>query len=508
MIGLTPKAAEILKDIIEGKFNAIALNFLGLIPKAGQDKRLILDTNKNSLVGLFLQSLGSKNPNKSEEDVLKTMLITANNYMDALKNQTIAKALNSVDAYIKDTSSIGTGIKLNRIKDIIQEELKIAQKPLSVIVGAESNKCVNTATALQIAKIAEEKGKNDPTVFFSVIIDERTGDEEKVLHLLPDGKTPRVWSLSEIGASYHKRGDKYPKLGGLHNNCRCLTDKYAPVITEQGTKPLCKVKIGDRVLTHTGKFKRVVGTYGENGLPFDREFLYRVEFKDPKGKIRKLRMTPDHLMLTDNGWTRADELTVEHSLKWLVKKCEYCGIEMPHDIEKDNKRFCSPRCVGLSRIGLPGPALGRKQSKETIEKRAIGTKISAYKKAINSGKISTIKSTCIVCRQDFSKESDFSSVLSDIRRVSMNSNEEYGFKNAEIINVVKIYKTKVSSKARIFDLTVEDDESFVIMGVVSHNCRLSVLMPGWSFDSSGHIKYKSKNWDELKYQREKFGLPR
>ena len=67
----------------------------------------------------------------------------------------------------------------------------------------------------------EEKKEKDPTVFFIVTIDDVTGPEEFVLHLLPDGKTPRVWKLSEIGSAYHKVGDSNPKFPGLHPNCRC-----------------------------------------------------------------------------------------------------------------------------------------------------------------------------------------------------------------------------------------------------------------------------------------------
>jgi hypothetical protein len=76
-------------------------------------------------------------------------------------------------------------------------------------------------TAMQISKVGAANGEEDPTVFFIVTIDDVTGSEEFVLHLLPDRKTPRVWKLSEIGNEYHKKGDSNPKFAGLHPNCRC-----------------------------------------------------------------------------------------------------------------------------------------------------------------------------------------------------------------------------------------------------------------------------------------------
>lgn len=36
---------------------------------------------------------------------------------------------------------------------------------------------------------------------------------------MPDGITPRLWKLSEVGSGYHRKGDESPKLGGLHPNC-------------------------------------------------------------------------------------------------------------------------------------------------------------------------------------------------------------------------------------------------------------------------------------------------
>ena len=52
-------------------------------------------------------------------------------------------------------------------------------------------------------------------------VDDVTGPEEFVLHLLKDRKTPRLWKLSEVGSDYHKKGDSEPKFAGLHPNCRC-----------------------------------------------------------------------------------------------------------------------------------------------------------------------------------------------------------------------------------------------------------------------------------------------
>jgi len=221
MKGLSGKAAKAIEQLINGRFNAISLNFLGLIPQLSKKKVMTFSTTRNSLTSLFLHSLGTSKPNKDEEDTLKVLLRIANNYTDALRDRTTARVINSIDSYVKDQSGKSKPVKSSKLKGIIDKEMKSAKNHFKLIANSESNKAANTGTALQIGKLADQKGIDDPTVFFIVTQDDVTGTEEYKIHLMPDRKTPRVWKLSEVGSEYHKKGDKYPKLGGLHPNCRC-----------------------------------------------------------------------------------------------------------------------------------------------------------------------------------------------------------------------------------------------------------------------------------------------
>ena len=221
MKGLSSEAAKAIENMISGKFNAISLDFLGLVPKILKQKRIKFTTNKNSLTSLFLSALDSKQPNKDEEDVLKVLLRVASNYTDALRDRTTARVINSIDSYVKDKNVKKQPIKSNKITAIVEKEMKSAKNHFKMIANSESNKASNTGTALQISKLADQKGEEDPTVFFIVTVDDVTGPEEFVLHLLPDGKTPRLWKLSEISSDYHKKGGPTPAISGLHPNCRC-----------------------------------------------------------------------------------------------------------------------------------------------------------------------------------------------------------------------------------------------------------------------------------------------
>ena len=221
MRGLSLKAVEAIENMVGDKFDTIGMQFLGIIPKISKEKRIIFSTSRNSLTSLFLQALGTRNPNKEEEDTLKIILRIANGYIEALKERTQSRIVQNINAYILDQNSKREPISIDKTKKIFREEIDKASKHFKLIANTESNKTTNVGTALQISKVGESNGEEDPTVFFIVTIDDVTGSEEFILHLLPDRKTPRVWKLSEIGHEYHKKGDPNPKMPGLHPNCRC-----------------------------------------------------------------------------------------------------------------------------------------------------------------------------------------------------------------------------------------------------------------------------------------------
>ena len=221
MNGLTTRAVEAIEKMIGSKFDAITLKLLGIIPKVSKEKRIIFSTSRDNMISLFLQSLASRDPNKLEETTLKTMLTVASGYLDGVKERTTARIIQDVDAYIKNQSNKKEPVSTEKVSEIISSDMNRAKNHIKLIANAETNKAVNVGTALQISRIADGKGEEDPTVFFIVTVDDVTGPEEFVLHLLKDKKTPRVWKLSEIGSEYHKIGDSNPKLPGLHPNCRC-----------------------------------------------------------------------------------------------------------------------------------------------------------------------------------------------------------------------------------------------------------------------------------------------
>jgi hypothetical protein len=219
LITLNNKSLQLISDKIADKFDRLISSFLGL-EAISKNKRIVLSAKPKSLSSLFISSLG-RAPSSVEKTALQGILKTANGYVEAIKNQTIAKIMGDINGYMTEQVLGEQEGSITKIQNIISNELKNVSKKLEVVVGAESNKSINMATALKIKKIGEERGIDDPTVAFIVTVDDVTGDEEFILHLLPDKKTPRAWKLSELKGSFHKRGEPNPSLCGLHTWCRC-----------------------------------------------------------------------------------------------------------------------------------------------------------------------------------------------------------------------------------------------------------------------------------------------
>jgi predicted phage terminase large subunit-like protein len=68
----------------------------------------------------------------------------------------------------------------------------------------------------------------------------------------------------------------------------------------RGLVPLASIQIGDQVLTHRGRYRSVENVFEQGVLPI-------VEFTTARG--RKIRVAPDHPMLTQRGWVAAEDVT-------------------------------------------------------------------------------------------------------------------------------------------------------------------------------------------------------
>lgn len=93
------------------------------------------------------------------------------------------------------------------------------------------------------------------------------------------------------------------------------------VLTDKGFVPLKQIEVGDRVLTHKGRFRRVLAVHEQGVLP-------TVRVLSDSG--RSARTAPDHPFLTTRGWIAAQDLTTD----------DYLGV--PHVADYPERGTMSP----------------------------------------------------------------------------------------------------------------------------------------------------------------------
>jgi LAGLIDADG-like domain len=249
MFGISSNGKEALAKIVEEIFDQIALQFIGDIPQLQNKKRLVISSQPNlGLAHLFVQAMKNRTPDTIEQDALKSLLASSYGYIDSLKSKTSSNVTERLDGLAREARLQERRLSKQEIQDVIDEELKKAKSHLLTIAEAESTKLRNLGTMMDITKVAASVGDKDPTILFVVVMDNTTCKECIRLHLMPDGVTPRLWKLSQLQQSYHKRGEDRPSAFGLHPHCftknsKLFTSsgiyniedlyisKYAPIVT-------------------------------------------------------------------------------------------------------------------------------------------------------------------------------------------------------------------------------------------------------------------------------------
>lgn len=137
--------------------------------------------------------------------------------------------------------------------------------------------------------------------------------------------------------------------GMLPQHVNCFIDYNTRIYTSKGYKNINKIQVGDKVLTHNGKFKNVKklsdDTIRYTGDVIELQFNNKKSKNHKKGQFRKIRVTPDHPILTKKGWKNAKDITYKDEIVVMGNKCKECGEIYPllgnYDKEKG---FCSLSC--------------------------------------------------------------------------------------------------------------------------------------------------------------------
>jgi hypothetical protein len=221
-------ASRKIQKAIEALYDNAKVRFLG--PNA-VGKRIFISFDRNfSLPGIF--EAGSMEENiKPDMEVLASLIRVATDYLEASRQRTTAKVIHEINGALAEAKHSG-GMSREDFRGLVNTRLSEvwadAANAVHTIIDTEVNHAKNVSVLDGIVGANLNAGVDDPVVFFVVVRDEDLCNECKRLHLLPDGKTPRVWRLSELSHGYHKRGEDSPSIGGLHPHCRCTLVTLMP----------------------------------------------------------------------------------------------------------------------------------------------------------------------------------------------------------------------------------------------------------------------------------------
>jgi len=126
--------------------------------------------------------------------------------------------------------------------------------------------------------------------------------------------------------------DKIENMIPAHPNC--LIDGQVKIYTSKGWKKIKDVEVGDLVLTHKGRFKKVIQLHK---TPKQRPEAVRFRF-GRTGQMG-LSVTADHPILVDGNWVSARDIVVGNEIHYLAGKCKQCDCLIPY-----YKKFCSRSC--------------------------------------------------------------------------------------------------------------------------------------------------------------------
>ena len=130
----------------------------------------------------------------------------------------------------------------------------------------------------------------------------------------------------------------------ITNIVRCFISPRTAVLTCGGYKAISKIESGELVLTHKGRFRRVLAPLHEKGQV---DYLRILIGAGRRGlKPTEHRVTPDHRYLTESGWIFARNLKPGMCVMGLAETCMMCGTAFHRHFShyQTSLAFCSHHC--------------------------------------------------------------------------------------------------------------------------------------------------------------------
>ena len=157
--------------------------------------------------------------------------------------------------------------------------------------------------------------------------------------------------------------------GAQHPNC--FISRNVNIYTVDGWKKIGDISIGDLVLTHKGRFRKV--TWILSGARHTGDVIQIEISQDGRNRIKISEMTPEHPVLTERGWVNAGDIVIGDKVSALAKICETCrkpfvNAHHPHI------KSCSSQCavhLGINQFSTGDPIAYAAAIKQTADSNRI-----------------------------------------------------------------------------------------------------------------------------------------
>jgi very-short-patch-repair endonuclease len=164
------------------------------------------------------------------------------------------------------------------------------------------------------------------------------------------GSEPRTFKVAELLANGtnvgRKAKDVLPVIGPTHPYC--FTENV-PIHTSKGWKKIKDVKVGDLVLTHARRFRKVTDLIRHSEKRTDFEGLFSLKFSVPRENGSDVvfnisNVTGTHPFMTNKGWRKLSEIEQGSDLYLLHEPCanKDCNTLVP--VFKNSSKFCCKTC--------------------------------------------------------------------------------------------------------------------------------------------------------------------
>lgn len=280
---------------------------------------------------------------------------------------------------------------------------------------------------------------------------------------------------------------------------KCLTSK-ASVITDQGTKRISSLVIGDKVLTRDG-FKKV-------------KRIYKQAYEGPMVTIRgrfiygwtQLTTTFDHEIATPSGFEPIQDLNVGDLVLVKANTCRYCGkLVTPgrkyHAICM-NKATASARYRSLCELNCLTNSL-----RAFVEERSKGLCEVCGEPGVLIHHIvpNSQKYLIKLCKDHHHDYKTLYQLIIEKEKWKINESEFENFRIKDLPKKTSIQgfigvpiKEKYVRQRRlnVWNIEVEDTPEFVVSGVLVHNCKDCKFVMQRHWPTGEKIPFKEEEAEE------------